>query len=90
MTVGFQSARLKAPSRNGMHNGPENPQTKSGLLVSFKEVTTLGAILEVLGQNKTDDLEIESDSRTSLRAICIHSDRYEDLNFKTQTRLKGF
>ena len=50
----------------------------------------LGAILEVLGQNETDDLEIETDSLTSLRAICTHSDRYEDLNFKTQTRLKAF
>ena len=73
-----------------MHNGPGHPRTESGLLVSFKEVTTLGAILEVLGQNETDDLEIESDSLTSLRAICTHSDRYENLNFKAQTRLKAF
>ena len=41
----------------------------------------LGAILEVLRQNETDDLEIESDSLTSLRAICILSPRYEDLNW---------
>ena len=34
----------------------------------------LGAILEALRQNETDDLEIESDSLTSLRAICNLSD----------------
>ena len=41
----------------------------------------LGAILETLRQNKTDDLLIESDSLTSLRAICKDSNRYEDLNW---------
>ena len=41
----------------------------------------LGAILEALRQNESDDLEIESDSLTSLRAICSHSEKYEDLNW---------
>jgi len=41
----------------------------------------LGAILEALRQNETNDLEIESDSLTSLRAICSHSEKYEDLNW---------
>jgi len=40
-----------------------------------------GAILEELRQNETDDLEIESDSLTSLRAICSHLEKYEDLNW---------
>ena len=39
-----------------------------------------GAILETLRQNKTDDLLIESDSLSSLRAICKDSIRYEDLD----------
>jgi len=42
----------------------------------------LGAILEALRQNETDDLEIESASLTSLRAICSHSEKYEDLNWQ--------
>jgi len=41
----------------------------------------LGAILEALSQNESDDLEIESDSLTSLRAICTYADKYEDLNW---------
>ena len=41
----------------------------------------LGAILEALKQNETDDLEIESDSLSSLRAICNLSERYQDLNW---------
>jgi hypothetical protein len=39
----------------------------------------LGAILEALRQNNEDDLVIESDSLTSLRAICNQSDKYEDM-----------
>ena len=38
----------------------------------------LGAILEILRRNETDDLVIESDSLTSLRAICKDSVKYED------------
>ena len=48
----------------------------------------LAAILETLKQNSMDDLEIESDSLSSLRAICNHLDKFEDLNWsgvKTQT-----
>lgn len=41
----------------------------------------LGAILETLRQNETDDIKIESDLLMSLRAICTHSDKYEDLNW---------
>jgi len=41
----------------------------------------LGAILEALRQNESDDLEIESDSLTSLRAICTYVNKYEDLNW---------
>jgi len=41
----------------------------------------LGAILEALRQNESDDLEIESDSLTSLRAICTYANKYEDLNW---------
>jgi len=52
----------------------------------------LGAILEALRQNETDDLEIESDSLSSLRAICTHSGKYEDLDWlgiKNKALLKG-
>jgi len=38
----------------------------------------LGAILEALRRNEVDDLEIESDSLTSLRAICVDAEGYED------------
>jgi len=41
----------------------------------------LGAILEALRQNETNDLEIESNSLTSLRAICSHLEKYKDLNW---------
>ena len=41
----------------------------------------LGAILETLRQNDRDNLIIESDSLTSLRAICKDSIEYEDLNW---------
>jgi len=41
----------------------------------------LAAILEALRQNETDDLEIESDSLTCLKAICTHSEKYKDLNW---------
>ena len=41
----------------------------------------LGAILEILRQNERDDLIIESDSLSSLRAICKDSIKYEDLNW---------
>jgi len=41
----------------------------------------LGAILEALRQNEMDDLEIESDSLTSLRAICTQAEKHEDLNW---------
>ena len=41
----------------------------------------LGAILEALKQNETDDLNIKSDSLTSLRAICNLAEKYEDLNW---------
>jgi hypothetical protein len=43
----------------------------------------LGAILEALKQNETDDLEIESDSLSSLRAICTLSEKYEDIMMET-------
>jgi len=38
----------------------------------------LGAILEALRRNEVDDLEIESDSLTSLRAICVDAEGYKD------------
>jgi len=38
----------------------------------------LGAILEALRRNEIDDLEIGSDSLTSLRAICVDAEEYED------------
>ncbi len=38
----------------------------------------LSAILEVLRQNKVDDLIIESDLLFNLRAICIDSVKYKD------------
>ena len=42
----------------------------------------LGAILEALRQNERDDLIIESDSLSSLRAICKDSVKYEDLDWE--------
>jgi len=44
-------------------------------------IRQIPAILEALRQNETDDLEIESDSLTSLKAICTDSEKYEDLNW---------
>jgi hypothetical protein len=41
----------------------------------------LGEILEALRQNEGDDLMIESDSLSSLRAICCLSNKHEDLNW---------
>ena len=52
----------------------------------------LGAILEALRQNEVDDLEIESDSLTSLRAICKLSEGYKDINWvgvQNEDLLKG-
>ena len=52
----------------------------------------LAAILEALKQNNMDDLQIESDSLSSLRAICNHLDKFEDLNWsgvKNVDILKG-
>ena len=43
------------------------------------ERAELGAILEALKQNETDDLEIETDSLSSLRAICNLLEKYEDI-----------
>jgi len=52
-----------------------------GKSTASKSRAELGAILEALRQNEKDDLEIESDSLTSLRAICTHAERYEDQNW---------
>jgi len=41
----------------------------------------LGAILEALRQNEEDNLEVEPDLLTSLRAICSHTEKYEDQNW---------
>jgi len=41
----------------------------------------LGAILEALRQNEIDDLIIELDLLSSLKAICKDSTRYKDLNW---------
>ena len=56
-------------------------------LVNHKEMiisnsrAELGAILQALRQNGDDKLEIESGSLSSLRAICTHSNKYEDINW---------
>ena len=52
----------------------------TGLRFASNSRAELGAILEALRQNERDDLEIESDSLTSLRAICNLSEKYEDIN----------
>src|SRR5258706_6008190 len=52
--------------------GKENPSNSRA---------ELGAILEALRQNETDDLIVESESLSSLRAICKDSIKYEDLNW---------
>src|SRR5258706_8535864 len=52
--------------------GKENPSNSRA---------ELGAILEALRQNETDNLIVESDSLSSLRAICKDSIKYEDLNW---------
>ena len=52
----------------------------TGLRFASNSRAELGAILEALRQNERDDLEIESDSLTSLRAICNLSEEYEDRN----------
>ena len=52
----------------------------------------LAAILEALKQNTMDDLVIESDSLSNLRAICNQLDKFKDLNWsgvKNADILKG-
>jgi len=49
--------------------------------IASNSCAELGAILEALRQNEEDNLEIESDSLTSLRAICSHAEKYEDQNW---------
>ena len=53
----------------------------NGTDIASNSRAELGAILEALRQNEEDDLEIESDSLTSLRAICTHAEKYEDQNW---------
>lgn len=65
--------------------------SREGKLVSSSRAE-LTAILEALKQNTVDDLEIESDSLSSLRAICTHLGKYEDPNWsdvKNADILKG-
>ena len=41
----------------------------------------LGAILETLHRNTINDIEVESDSLSSLWAICMDSNKYEGINW---------
>jgi len=50
--------------------------------IAFNLQAELGAILEALRQNKSDNLDIGSDSLTSLRAICSNSEKYKDPNWQ--------
>ena len=66
--------------------GWQQPEHLNELKNNRTEITSnshaeLGAILEALRQNEEDDLEIESDSLTSLRVICSHAEMYEDQNW---------
>ena len=53
----------------------------NGTRIALNSQAELGAILEVPRRNKTDNLVIESDSLTSLRAICNQSDKYKDIGW---------
>jgi len=52
--------------------------TNQGKEASSNSQAELGAILETLRRNEVDDLKIKSDSLTSLRAICVDAEGYED------------
>ena len=52
-----------------------------GMRTASNSRAELGAILEALRQNEVDDLEIESDSLMSLRAVCKLSEQYEDISW---------
>jgi ribonuclease HI len=65
---------------NSYHNIALKLKTQGTKTVSNSRAE-LGAILEALRQNEDDDLVIESDSLTSLRAICNLSNTHEDLNW---------
>jgi len=77
---------------SAVHNGWEN--TTAGVGVWYADRcrrnismsltnhgAELGAILEALRQNECNDLEIEPDSLTSLKAICSDAEKYEDRNW---------
>ena len=57
-------------------------ETNHGSKIASNSRAELGATLEAPRQNEINDLEIESDPLISLRAICSHSERYEDLNWQ--------
>jgi ribonuclease HI len=65
---------------NSYHNIVLELKTQ-GAKIASNSRAELGAILEALRQNEDDDLVIESDSLTSLRAICNLSNKHEDLNW---------
>ena len=63
-----------------MWSGP-SPLDPRGEAYASNLRAELGAILETLRQNERDNLIIESDSLSSLGAICKDSIKYEDLNW---------
>ena len=65
---------------NSRRNISLNISNHGDIIVSNSRAE-LGAILQGLRQNEDDESEIESDSLSSLRAICSHSDKYEDINW---------
>jgi len=50
----------------------------NGTDITSNSQAELGVILEALRQNNIDNLQVESDSLTSLRAICSHAEKHED------------
>ena len=63
-----------------MWSGP-SPLDPRGEAYASNSRAELGAILETLRQNERDNLIIESDSLSSLRAICKDLIKYKDLNW---------
>jgi len=66
---------------NGCRKNISLSLTNHGESVASNARAELGAILEALRQGEYDDLEIELDSLTSLRAICSYAEKYENCNW---------
>jgi len=81
MKDSLSPARIRVVPANGSEQNIALKLVNHGKSTASNSRAELGAILEALRQNEKDDLEIESDSLTSLRAICSHAKKYEEQNW---------